>query len=95
MLWVQPHTGTDTEDEGIDARSDRIEEAREHGFEDTDVGGEGYDVDITDTEASEGLLYEEVAKLVCNIFSIKFHISFSKVISLIQEVNYVTYDCFF
>lgn len=59
-----PHTGTDIEDEGSDPGSDRNEEGRKQGLEYTDLEDRGYDVEITDTEASEGLLYEEVATLL-------------------------------
>ena len=40
---------------------------------DTDLEERSYNVEITDTEASEGLLYEEVLTLVCNTLSINIH----------------------
>uniref|UniRef100_A0A8R7QUH1 TF-B3 domain-containing protein n=2 Tax=Triticum urartu TaxID=4572 RepID=A0A8R7QUH1_TRIUA len=55
-----PHTGTVFEVEGGKPGSDRNEEGRDKCVEDTDLEERGYDVKITDTEASKGLLYEEV-----------------------------------
>ncbi|XP_037446852.1 uncharacterized protein LOC119316601 isoform X2 [Triticum dicoccoides] len=61
-----PHPGTDIEDEEGNPGSDRNEEGRHQCVEDTDLDERGYDVEITDTEASDDLLYEEVLTVVCS-----------------------------
>ena len=45
-------------------------------MEDTDLDERGYDVEITDTEASDDLLYEEVLTVVCNSLYTNTHFFF-------------------
>ncbi|XP_037446849.1 uncharacterized protein LOC119316597 isoform X4 [Triticum dicoccoides] len=61
-----PHPGTNIEDEEGNPGSDRNEEGRHQCVEDTDLDERGYDVEITDTEASDDLLYEEVLTVLMN-----------------------------
>ena len=76
FLWTQPHPGTDIEDEEGNPGSDRNEEGRHQCVEDTDLDERGYDVEITDTEASDDLLYEEVLTVVCNSLYTNTHFFF-------------------
>ncbi|KAM3353050.1 hypothetical protein ACQJBY_024309 [Aegilops geniculata] len=64
-----PHIGIDIEDRGSNPGSNINEEGRDQFVEDTDLEERGHDVEITGTEASEGLLYEEVATLLFLFFS--------------------------
>ncbi|KAM3214648.1 hypothetical protein ACQJBY_066900 [Aegilops geniculata] len=67
-----PHPGTDSEDEG-NPGSDRNDEGRHQCVEDTDLDERGYDVEITDTEASDDLLYEEVLTVLTKSAQRKEH----------------------
>lgn len=58
-------------------------------MEDTDLEERGYDVDITDTEASEDLLYEEVLMVVCNSARRK-----EKRKAVLERKKKVCYCCF-
>ena len=68
--------GTDIEDVEGNPGSERNEEGRHQCVEDTDLDERGYDVEITDTEASDDLLYEEVLTVVCNSLYTNTHFFF-------------------
>lgn len=68
-----PHPGTNIEDEEGKPGNDRNEEGRHQCVEDTDLDERGYDVEITDTEASDDLLYEEVLTVLTKSAQRKEH----------------------
>ncbi|XP_037458388.1 uncharacterized protein LOC119329447 [Triticum dicoccoides] len=68
-----PYPGTDIEDEEGKPGNDRNEEGRHQCVEDTDLDERGYDVEITDTEASDDLLYEEVLTVLTKSAQRKEH----------------------
>ena len=55
-------------------------------IKDTGLEERGYDVEITDTEASDDLLYEEVLTVVCNSLYTNTHFFFFQGYQFIQEV---------
>lgn len=69
-------TSIDIKDIKTEPGSNTNEKHRQVGLEDIDFQEKRYEVEITDTEASDGLLFEEVATLVRNAFIFLFFLTF-------------------